>query len=61
VKLCTKNYKNLSIFVKVTAKKISGTFFLDTVLSLNAVLQRIVLASIRLLKHFWKENGRYAT
>jgi len=26
-KLCTKNYKNPSIFVKVTAKKISGTFF----------------------------------
>jgi len=30
-KLCTKNYENPSIFVKVTAKKISGTFFLDTV------------------------------
>ena len=24
MKLCTKNYENLSIFVKVTAKKISG-------------------------------------
>jgi len=32
-KLCTKNYENPSIFVKVTAKKISGTFFLDTVYS----------------------------
>jgi len=31
MKLCTKNYENPSIFVKVTAKKISGTFFLDTV------------------------------
>jgi len=28
VKLCTKNYENLSILVKVTAKKISGTFFM---------------------------------
>ena len=27
VKLCTKNYENPSIFLKVTAKKISGTFF----------------------------------
>jgi len=26
--LCTKNYENPSIFVKVTAKKNSGTFFL---------------------------------
>jgi len=26
VKLCTKNYEILSIFVKITAKKISGTF-----------------------------------
>ena len=28
MKLCTKNYENPSIFVKVTVKKISGTFFL---------------------------------
>ena len=27
-KFCTKNYENPSIFVKVIAKKISGTFFL---------------------------------
>jgi len=32
VKLCTKNYENPSIFVKVTAKKsVAPYFFLDTV------------------------------
>jgi len=31
VKLCTKNYENPSIFVKVTAKKSVAPFFLDTV------------------------------
>jgi len=29
--LCTKNYENPSIFVKVTAKKSVAPFFLDTV------------------------------
>jgi len=29
--LCTKNYENLSIIVKVTAKKSLAPFFLDTV------------------------------
>ena len=31
MKLCTKNYENPSIFVKVTAKKSVALFFLDTV------------------------------
>jgi len=31
VKLCTKNYENPSMFVKVTAKKSVAPFFLDTV------------------------------
>ena len=31
MKLCTKNYENPSIFVKVTAKKSVAPFFLDTV------------------------------
>jgi len=26
-----EKYENLSIFVKITAKKISGTFYVDTV------------------------------
>jgi len=30
-KLCTKNYENLSIFVKVAAEKSVAPFFLDTV------------------------------
>jgi len=47
MKLCTKNYENPSIFVKVTAKKSVAPFFLDTVytsvstytMSENAVTQ----------------------
>jgi len=31
VKLCTKNYENLSIFVKVTVKKSVALFYVDTV------------------------------
>ena len=45
VKLCTKNYENPSIFVKVTVKKSVAPFFLDTV---------YVCASER-----WSDKARY--
>ena len=37
LKLCTKNYENLSIFVKVTAKKSVAPFFLDMVYMYNSI------------------------
>ena len=47
-KLRTKNYENPSIFVKVTAKKISGTFFSGHGVVVYKMTKKWVIASVQL-------------
>ena len=54
-KLCTKNYENPSIFVKVTAKKSVAPFFLDTVYMFGMTLTRPSLA-IQLTSIAWTSS-----